>query len=313
MKISIIVPIYNCEDWLRQCIDSLLCKDNPCELEIILIDDGSVDGSGKICDEYASRYECIKVVHTVNQGVSCARNIGLDNSSGEWILFIDGDDVLKKNTLNILYNQVKFYQYDLTRFGAYLFEEGKEYLFETSFSNDRQKYMDLVIRREAMLGVCGGIYRRSLFEKHAIRFTPGLRIGEDWVVLFKLLCHASSFYYYNTSLYGYRMNQNSVTRKIISYVRADALIAFNIILDYARQQQVTVNLTSIYKAKSDLRRNVMKEAIVNKSKVIYEETERILVQYAAQSLWKDLYYSKKMKHKIGFAIYRILSWFYLCR
>ena len=172
----------------------------------------------------------------------------------------------------------------------------------------------MVIQRKAVLGVCGGIYKRSLFFEHKIRFTPGIRIGEDWIVLFKLLCHANSFYYYNAELYGYRMNQNSVTRiRKICSVRADALIAFNIILDYARQQQITVNPKSIYKAKSDLRRNVMKEAILNKSKSIYEETEKVLAQYADQSLWRDWFYSEKMKHKVGFLVYKILSWVYRFR
>ncbi len=316
MKVSVIVPVYNCEDWLRQCIDSLLCEDSPCEQEIILVDDGSTDNSGRICDEYASRYKSVRTIHTVNQGVSCARNLGLEQSLGEWIMFVDGDDVLVKNALNILYHQIQFYKYDLMRFGMYLFKKNSKKIhpYEASFSCEREEYIDLVIQRKAVLGVCGGIYKRSLFFEHKIRFTPGIRIGEDWIVLFKLLCHANSFYYYNAELYGYQMNQNSVTRnRKICSVRADALIAFNIILDYARQQQITVNPKSIYKAKSDLRRNVMKEAILNKSKSIYEETEKVLAQYADQSLWRDWFYSEKMKHKVGFLVYKILSWVYRFR
>ena len=213
MKVSVIVPVYNCEDWLRQCIDSLLCEDSSCEQEIILVDDGSTDNSGRICDEYTSRYKSVKTIHTVNQGVSCARNLGLEQSLGEWIMFVDGDDVLVKNALNILYHQIQFYKYDLTRFGMYLFKNSKKiHSYEASFSCDREEYIDLVIQRKAVLGVCGGIYKRSLFFEHKIRFTPGIRIGEDWIVLFKLLCHANSFYYYNAELYGYRVNQNSVTR-----------------------------------------------------------------------------------------------------
>ncbi|MCS2583668.1 glycosyltransferase [Bacteroides sp. BFG-551] len=171
MKVSVIVPVYNCEDWLRQCVDSLICEDSPCEQEIILVDDGSTDGSGKICDEYTSRYKCLKTIHTVNQGVSCARNLGPEQSSGEWILFIDGDDVLIKNALNILYHQIQFYKYDLTRFGMYLFKNSKKiHSYEASFSCDREEYIDLVIQRKANLGVAGGIYKRSLFFEHEIRF-----------------------------------------------------------------------------------------------------------------------------------------------
>lgn len=142
MKVSVIVPVYNCEDWLRQCIDSLLCEDSSCEQEIILVDDGSTDNSGRICDEYTSRYKSVKTIHTVNQGVSFARNLGLEQSSGEWIMFVDGDDVLVKNALNILYHQIQFYKYDLTRFGMYLFKNSKKiHSYEASFSCDREEYM----------------------------------------------------------------------------------------------------------------------------------------------------------------------------
>lgn len=76
-----------------------------------------------------SRYKSVKTIHTVNQGVSFARNLGLEQSSGEWIMFVDGDDVLVKNALNILYHQIQFYKYDLTRFGMYLFKNSKKIPF----------------------------------------------------------------------------------------------------------------------------------------------------------------------------------------
>lgn len=309
MKISIIVPIYNCEKWLSECIDSLLCQKSPCELEIILVDDGSIDISGNICDEYAAKNKCIKVIHTRNQGVSCARNVGIENATGEWIIFVDGDDVLKNDAIGILYYKVKFYQYDMVRYGAYFFDDDTIWPSLYSYSNNKLEYLDLVVKREAMLGVWGGIYRRKLFQEYDIYFTPGIRTGEDWIVLFKLLCH-SSFFYYEESLYGYRVNQYSVTRKRIDYVRPDALIAFNIIIDYAKYNNIILNSTSICKAKSEIRRRVMKDAILNKSKLIYKETELVLDKYAPQSLWKDLYYSKKFKHKIGFLYYHVLSYIY---
>lgn len=307
MKISIIVPVYNCEEWLRECINSLICSDSPCEYEIILVNDGSTDRSGNICDEYAIIHNCIKVIHTINQGVSTARNIGLENATGEWIIFVDGDDILEENAINDLYYKAEFYKYDLLRFGMFRFNSNGIYPLFKANSTDKQKYIDLTIQRSTILGVCGGIYRRSLFMRYNIRFSSNLHVGEDWVVLFKLLCHAQSFYYYPADLYGYRVNLYSVTQRKITFVRPDALIAFNIILDYAQQQGIKINPVSVYKAKSDLRRMVMKEAILNKSSIIYKETERILNQYAPQSLWKDLYYSRRIKHKIGFIIYRILS------
>lgn len=311
MVISIIVPIYNCEKWLKTCIDSLLSQDSPCRLEIILVDDGSTDNSGRICDEYAIKQHYIKVLHTKNKGVSCARNIGLDTATGDWIMFVDGDDVLKENAINVLYNQAQFYRYDSLRFGAYLFDNSKTESYKLSISTNRLEYLDLVVQRTAMLGVCGGIYKKSLFRDYKITFSPGIRTGEDWIVLFKLLCHSHSFFYFENDLYGYRINPDSVTRKKINYVRPDTLIALNIILDYAKCNNIVLNISSINKAKSDLRRKVMKAAILNHSKKIYKETESVLRTYLPQSLWADLYYSKRLKHKIGFLCYKILSIVYL--
>lgn len=88
--LSIIIPVYNIESYLNQCIDSLLCSNK--DYEIILVDDGSTDGSSTICDEYATRYSNISVFHKVNGGVSSARNYGLARAKGKYIYFIDGDD-----------------------------------------------------------------------------------------------------------------------------------------------------------------------------------------------------------------------------
>lgn len=89
--ISIIVPVYNVEPYLRKCLDSILDQTYR-DLEILIIDDGSTDGSGAICDEYAGKDDRIKVFHTENKGLSAARNLGLDNATADWIGFVDSDD-----------------------------------------------------------------------------------------------------------------------------------------------------------------------------------------------------------------------------
>ena len=96
-SISIIVPVYNAERTLNRCVDSILSQTFQ-EWELLLIDDGSTDRSGELCDEYASKDQRIKVFHKKNGGVSSARNIGLNYAKGEWITFIDSDDEIPKNT-----------------------------------------------------------------------------------------------------------------------------------------------------------------------------------------------------------------------
>ena len=100
-KISIIVPVYNAEKYLRQCMDSILNQSFQ-DFELLLIDDGSKDDSGIICDEYAKKDKRISVWHQENQGVSVARNVGLEHAQGEWIYFPDSDDIVVENALEIM-------------------------------------------------------------------------------------------------------------------------------------------------------------------------------------------------------------------
>lgn len=114
-EISVIVPVYNTEPYLRECIESIL-RQSYTDFEVLLVDDGSTDDSGAICDEYAKKDNRIKVIHTKNMGVSSARNIGLDNAIGNWIIFADADDELYKDALNLRYDD--FEKHDLV-LGSY--------------------------------------------------------------------------------------------------------------------------------------------------------------------------------------------------
>ena len=100
---SIIIPVYNSEKALRRCLDSILAQ-TMTDYECLLIDDGSTDSSGRICDEYAAKDERFRVFHKENGGVSSARNVGLDNAKGEWITFVDSDDSVEESFLESLYN-----------------------------------------------------------------------------------------------------------------------------------------------------------------------------------------------------------------
>lgn len=101
MNISVIIPVYNIESYLESTLKSLLDQTYK-DFEVILVNDGSVDRSPDICDEYAAKYNCIKVIHKPNGGVSSARNVGIENAQGEWIFFLDGDDLLTKDAFETL-------------------------------------------------------------------------------------------------------------------------------------------------------------------------------------------------------------------
>lgn len=311
-KISVIIPIYNCAEWIEKCVNSILNQKlpNSYELQVVLVDDGSSDNSGKICDTLAHENSVVIVIHQSNAGVSEARNKGIDVSDGDWICFVDGDDVLKDDAFMILSDQ-EVAEHDIVRFGAYVFSDTlPQSSFEKKYSKDKDEYIQLVVRRSAMLGVCGAFYKRELFFDNNIRFQQGIRTGEDWMVLFELLIKAKSFIYIEKDYYGYRVNESSVTRRLVSAVRPDALIALNHIIAYAKTNAYYVSSRDIAIARSDLRRGMMKEAILNKDKAFFLDTDEALKKYASQSFLADVFYSKRLKHKMGFFLYWLLDRLY---
>ena len=119
MEISVIVPVYNVGNYLKICLNSIINQSfDATKYEIILIDDGSTDDSGIICDNYAKKYSNIRVIHKKNGGLSDARNCGIDNANGNYLTFIDSDDAIGKYFLEILYDLVKKYNVDISSVAA---------------------------------------------------------------------------------------------------------------------------------------------------------------------------------------------------
>ena len=191
-KISIIVPVYNVEQYLPRCIDSIL-NQSFADFELLLIDDGSKDKSGAICDKYADKDDRIRVFHKKNGGVSSARNVGLDNAKGEWIAFVDADDSLKKQFLNNLFVNTDV-DIDLViggyqEFGDYhnVNKIDNKHVFEFSDSAD---YLDIDAKRNIGLSVFyypwGKLYRNSIMASQGLRFNTKMKLAEDstFLILF---------------------------------------------------------------------------------------------------------------------------------
>lgn len=206
--VSVIVPVYNVEKYLSRCIDSILDQTYT-DLELILIDDGSLDSSAHICDEYALRDKRIRVFHKDNGGVSSARNLGIVKAKGDWIMFVDADDWLDIHTIKYVSNY--FEKKDLIRFSykSVFSEDGlqvedyalKEYDSQKSFLSD-------AIMQNTYVAIWGGAYKRELFS--SIMFDCSLSIGEDWLVFVLLLNQSLNFQIIQEPLYYYnRYNENS--------------------------------------------------------------------------------------------------------
>ena len=193
--LSIIVPVYNTEQYLSQCIESVLNQSFN-SFELLLIDDGSKDGSGDICDEYAKKDSRIRVFHKENGGVSSARNLGLDNVLGEWVFFFDGDDLLPGRALEALMIKADC-EVDVVYGGIRKFNSLNDNV-ETILINHEgaitiEEAIDAFVVPEVREGdwqryLVNRIYRMSIINKFKLRFHSGIYYKEDGLFLLQYLC-----------------------------------------------------------------------------------------------------------------------------
>lgn len=185
--ISIIVPVYNVEPYLRKCLDSILDQTYR-DLEILVIDDGSTDGSGKISDEY-KKEERVRVFHTENRGLSAARNLGLDNASGDWIGFVDGDDWIEQDMYEVLLKRAEETGADVVECGCHANFKSTSYLYPAiQRTVSGLESVEVLIRGEIRTQVWNKIWRSHLFAD--IRFPEGHSF-EDIATTYKLVVNAT--------------------------------------------------------------------------------------------------------------------------
>lgn len=201
--ISIIIPVYKVEEYLEKCIESVL-KQTYTNLQIILVDDGSPDNCGKICDEYAKKDPRIEVIHKVNGGLSDARNVGIAKAKGKYIGFVDSDDYIKEDMYEILINLIKEYDADVSICNLYDVIDGKEYIRNNE--NGIQEYSRLEILKEVLLDkniqsyAWNKLYKKELFDE--IKYPIGKKyedIGTTFYVFEKcnkIVVTSKPEYYY---------------------------------------------------------------------------------------------------------------------
>lgn len=216
--ISVIVPVYNAERWLRRCVDSILAQTFS-DFELLLIDDGSKDQSGAICDEYAKFDSRVRVFHKANGGVSSARNLGLDNARGEWIVFADADDWVSESYLRNLIdnsNEADLVFNYATRHdnGIISKEKYPEQFINVSELHIPLRHNDLIWHTSPW----GKLFRLDLIEKIQLRFPLNMHIGEDAVFLFSYIFYCSNIRFICSCDYQYRIDgSESLTRRLNSF------------------------------------------------------------------------------------------------
>ena len=194
--ISIIVPIYNAEQFLHRCIDSILAQSYT-GFELLLINDGSKDASGAICDAYAAKDSRVRVFHKENGGVSSARNLGLDNAQGEYITFCDADDYVAPDWL-AAYGKAMAENVDLAIQGYYSIEGNKAIEkslqpYQGTGVEEKRHLITSLFSQEVYYYLWVKLFRRDLLEAHHIRFDEQSILGEDTQFISKYMEYAESF------------------------------------------------------------------------------------------------------------------------
>ena len=213
--ISIIIPVYNSSRYLDRCLDCIL-RQTYRDWELILVDDGSTDGAGDICDEVARDNEpTVHVIHQLNQGASVARKVGIDFAKGEWLTFVDSDDIVEDDYLERLFNSIDHYRVKIAACDQIIQQEGTELIVD---KRGEEMLLDDIALHERFFkyqfwGFGGKIYHKSVFEDI---YFPKYTINEDYVVMAQLFERYKQMAYVPMGLYHYMTHTDSLSHQKLS-------------------------------------------------------------------------------------------------
>jgi glycosyltransferase involved in cell wall biosynthesis len=283
--ISVIVPVYNAEKYLHRCIDSILAQTYT-DFELLLIDDGSPDNSGAICDEYAAKDSRVRVFHKENGGVSSARNLGLDNVRGEWITFVDSDDYIHQDFLSSF---SKKHDVGLV-VGSFKVIGDEEWggLLEEAFY-DKAGLRDNIVKLALMnnfLVPWGKLFRRDIISKNNITFDERLHSGEDTLFVYNYLMYIDSLYSCDKPYYFYERGNQGLSLRISNLTHNFyAMDSFSSVLK---------NLEDAFDSSlSDVYNSMCKIYCVKSIQYIYRSKENLKTKY---ELVKKMSLNVHLKH-----------------
>ncbi|MBP5343643.1 MAG: glycosyltransferase family 2 protein [Alphaproteobacteria bacterium] len=219
-KISVLIPVYNVQNYLAECLDSVLAQDFQ-DWEAICVNDGSTDNCATILSDYANKDARFKVISQFNQGLSAARNAALDIAIGDWVIFLDSDDMLAPNALSRLYHVAQESNQPVivsTSFGII----GQNNLTRNTSYQVCQPALELLLKNpKGYSSACGKLYRSDILKEH--RFIPGIYF-EDWPFIVTLFANISGFANIDDKLYLYRQTNGSIVRSAFSIHKIDSYI-----------------------------------------------------------------------------------------
>lgn len=296
-KFSIIIPVYNIEKYIQIAIESILNQKYQ-DFELIIIDDGSTDKSGEICKQYKNDKR-VKLIQKKNQGVSSARNLGLEKATGEYIIFVDGDDYLEPNTLQIIANNIE--NNDMIIFGYN--EKFKKKIYQKNMTInetvvDNIKSIENVVNNKYGGYIFNKVFKKSIIKKYNIKFNLKIHMCEDLLFVIEFLQYAKNIKVIHDILYNYRMRKSSAVWQknekyftvFDAYKHIDVILQklhidntglnYNVIINYlllnkkekkTAQKKYQIN---IQKIKNNIKKNIgtkakIKMIIIHRIKFIY--------------------------------------------
>lgn len=218
-KLTIIIPVYQVKSYLDRCLNSILAQSFK-DYDIILVDDGSTDGSQDICDKYVEQYNNIQVIHKSNGGLSSARNAGIAASTSKYIMFVDSDDMIHSKTAEIQISLLEHNNADacICSFQRFTNENDIDIFCDTDHKNNSiisgLEAEEFFFDRETtaiFVSSCGKVFKRSLF--NSIRFPEG-RLFEDEYITYRIYYNCSKIVVVDDSLYYYYVNENGITQNL---------------------------------------------------------------------------------------------------
>ena len=270
-KVTIVIPIYNASSHLEKCVESVINQTYQ-NLEIILVDDGSTDNSGTMCDDFASKDKRIKVIHKDNGGVSSARNYGINISSGDYICFLDSDDYYNHNFVNEMYHEIVKKNADLCYCGYIKVDNGNMKRNKTKFTT-KNCLLNYFSGKTKIQTGCFFI-KKDLIIDYNLKFEEGVSWGEDYKFFSSIIFYAKRVSYLNNYYLFYNVtdNDNKLSKVNVAMIEKDKKMILDIISDlklserdknmllYYRLPALLINKIYLLKGKNDLR-NLFRENI----------------------------------------------------
>lgn len=234
---SIIIPVYNTEKYLHKCIDSVL-QQTYNEYEIIIVNDGSTDSSAEILHSYEKSFRCIQVVTQPNKGLGGARNTGIDRATGDYLVFLDSDDYLREDMLEVINQMLEKQMFDVIAFDAYTVNQDGTVQSICSARRHGESCTNLSGRDLLMMEPtsCFKVYRKSLFQENKIYFPEKLWY-EDFATIPRIALHVEKMAYIKEPLYYYLQNPNSITHSRYSTRMMEIIPAFEYVLNYYKEKE----------------------------------------------------------------------------